>query len=105
MGCPELYVATVALHSTVLSTYVYIWDACDAALLAPSFLPSLTDGWLVPGDASGVKAMHVGGADKEQGQDKRVGQQGIGEGRDNVGVPVGGVPSTAYDWMKPRGTS
>ena len=70
---------------------------CMRCSTSGSFLPSLTDGRLVPSDASGVKAMHVGGADKEQGQDSRLGRQGIGEGRDNVGVPVGGVPSTAYD--------
>ena len=65
---------------------------CIRCSTCGSFLSSLTDGRLVPGDASGVKAMHVGGADKEQGQDSRLGQQGIGEGEGQCGCASGRCP-------------
>ena len=77
---------------------------CMRCSTCGSFLPSLTDGRLAPGDASGVKAMLEELA-KNKGKIHGWDNKGSVRGRDNVGVPVRGVPSTACDGLKPLGTS
>ena len=63
---------------------------CMRCSTSGSFLPSLTDGRLAPGDASGVKAMLEELA-KNKGKIHGWDNKGSVRGRDNVGVPVEGT--------------